>query len=466
VSCQSSLHLDRTARPSTRQRPHRRESNAVGTAPLLGQTIFGVFGPHSRQHSSNLWTDFTFPGSSRSTGFPGTAIKHPIGPDSPRLQCSGWQNPRLRLVADVIGGHLRKTLKGCLKKTQRLLRTLLSRPVVLVAAVVSQVVVIGGTVWWAYRMGEVATGSLPLFPEAAIYVYVSDPRWQIAPSMMIAGKDEWALSLFAPPPPDPGDKAIVVLTGAARLTPCASCTYSMVFFPEIQLPSDPPPTAPITFAPRTSGRPHAGGGPSTVPAQVFELTGLDVYKFSLVGAPQPGLVTQTSSGWSAYVPALGSTAYVTPLPEDCHSSAGPLPDAIVKAVGRPNSSDSALANWAAALAAWDAQHSWYKGTCPGWEPGVHLQLGENEHLDRSSLPNFQTPNDISWDAHSEAMGHFPGRLPEFSVDIANPEAAAKAQQGLLFAGVLYGIAGGLAAAWLVAGVTFVVTKARRTDATG
>jgi hypothetical protein len=124
---------------------------------------------------------------------------------------------------------LRKTLKGCLKKTHRLLRALLSRPVVLVAAVVSQVVVIGGTVWWAYRLGEAATGSLPPFPEAAIYVYVSDPRWQVAPSMMIASKDEWALSLFAPPPPDPGDKAIVVLTGAARLTPCASCRYSMVF---------------------------------------------------------------------------------------------------------------------------------------------------------------------------------------------------------------------------------------------
>jgi hypothetical protein len=221
----------------------------------------------------------------------------------------------------------------------------------------------------------------------------------------------------------------------------------------------------MTFRPTTSGRP---GGTSTVPAQVFELTGLDVYKFSLLGTPQPSLVKQTSTGWSAYVPALGSTAYVTPLParpEDCHSSAGPLPDAIVKAVGRPISSDSALANWSAALSAWDTHHSWYKGTCPGWEPGVHLQLGENEHLDRSSLAGFPTPNDISWDAHSEAMGHYPGRLPEFSVDIANPDTAAKAQQDLLFAGVLYGIAGGLAAAWVVAGVTFLVTKAARTHAT-
>jgi hypothetical protein len=85
-------------------------------------------------------------------------------------------------------------------------------------------------------------------------------------------------------------------------------------------------------------------------------------------------------------------------------------------------------------------------------------------LDRSSLPGFPTPNDISWAAQSEAMGHYPGRLPEFSVDVANPETAAKAQQDLLFAGVLYGIAGGLAAAWLVAGVTFMVTKAARTQA--
>jgi hypothetical protein len=51
------------------------------------------------------------------------------------------------------------------------------------------------------------------------------------------------------------------------------------------------------------------------------------------------------------------------------------------------------------------------------------------------------------------------------VDIANPAVAAKAQQDMLFAGVLYGIAGGLAAAWLVAGVTFLVTKAARTRAT-
>jgi hypothetical protein len=379
--------------------------------------------------------------------FPGLQLSIWPDPIRPRLQCFAWQNPRWRLVADVIGGHLRKT--------QRLLRALLSRPVVLVAAVVSQVVVIGGTVWWAYQLGQAATGSLPPFPEAAIYVYVSDPHWEVTPSMFIGSRDEWALSLFANVPPDPGAKAIVVLSGAARLTPSASYRSSLVFLPEVQLPSDPPPTAPMTFLPKTSGRPDAGGGPSTVPAQVFEVTGLDVYKFSLFGAPQPSLVKQTSTGWSAYVPSLGSTAYASPVPEDCHSSAAALPDAIAKAVGYREP----------ALAAWDTQHSWYKGTCPGREPGVHLQLGEDEHLDRSSLPGFQTPNDISWDAHSEAMGHYPGRLPEFSVDIANPAVAAKAQQDLLFAGVLYGIAGGLAAAWLVAGVTFLVTKAARTHAT-
>ena len=32
---------------------------------------------------------------------------------------------------------------------------------------------------------------------------------------------------------------------------------------------------------------------------------------------------------------------------------------------------------------------------------------------------------------------------------------------MLFAGVLYGIAGGIVASWLVAGVTFLVTKAAR-----
>jgi hypothetical protein len=231
-----------------------------------------------------------------------------------------------------------------------------------VAAVISQVAVIGGTVWWAYQLGQAATGSLPPFPEAAIYVYVSDPRWEIAPNMLIMGRDEWDLSLYAIVPPDPGAKAIVVLTGAARLTPSASHMYGMAFLPEVQLPSDPPPTAPMTFLPKTSGRPYAGGGPSTVPAQVFEVTGLDVYNFSLFGAPQPSLVKQTSTGWSAYVPALGSSAYPSGAGSPCQSAAGALPDAIAKAVGYREP----------ALAAWDTQHSWYRGTCPAWEPGVHL----------------------------------------------------------------------------------------------
>jgi hypothetical protein len=313
--------------------------------------------------------------------------------------------------------------------------------VVLAAAVISQVVVIGGTVWWANHLAQAETGSLPPFPEAAINVYVSDPRWEVAPSMTIY-QDEWFLSLLATniAPTDPGAKAIVVLSGAARLTAPHYTSYGSppAPFHAVQLPSEETPTAPST------SRVNWGRGASTVPAQVFEVTAPDVYKFHLEGAPQPSLIKLTSTGWSAYVPSIGSTAYTSTV--DCHSSATALPDAIAKAVG-------------------DTQHSWYKGTCPAWEPGVRLLLGENEHLDRSSLPpNGQTPNDIGWDAHSDATGHYPGRLPEFSVDVANPAIAAKAQQDLLFAGVLYGLAGGLAASWLVAGVTFLVTKAARTRA--
>jgi hypothetical protein len=336
---------------------------------------------------------------------------------------------------------------------RRLLRALVSLPVVFVIAVVSQVVVIGGSVWWAYQLGQAATGSLPAFPEAAIYIYVSDPRWEIAPNLRLMGRDEWDLSFLGPVPPDPGAKAILVLTGAARLR-WPSPMYSRAYLPEVQLPSDPPPTAPMSFLHMTSRRPDAGGGPSTVPAQIFEITGRDLYGFSLEGAPQPSLVKQTSTGWSAYVPALGSTAYGS-SPNDCRSAAVALPDAIVKAVSHRD----------AALAAWDRQHSWYRGSCPAWEPGIHLELRANEHLDHSSIQAYTTPSDITWSDNQEGTGHDPGRLPEFSFDIGVPDIAARAQRDLLFAGVLYGLAGGLTSAWIVAAVTFLVTKAARAHAT-
>jgi hypothetical protein len=47
----------------------------------------------------------------------------------------------------------------------------------------------------------------------------------------------------------------------------------------------------------------------------------------------------------------------------------------------------------------------------------------------------------------------------FWLDVADPAIAAAAQRDLFFAGVLAGIAGGLLAGWLAAGVTFLVKRA-------
>lgn len=347
-------------------------------------------------------------------------------------------------------------VKNVVEWSWRMVQRAASRPVILAAAVVIQVLLIGGLVVWGTGLGASATGSLPAAPDAGISVWVSDARWHVAPSLDV-GRGEWTVGLSSPQnssfgSADPTATAVVVLWDAARLDnprisglvlkPLSSAmpgSYALVQVPESQ----------------AHGWPGPGHGPA-VPAQVFVVTAGEYYApgyrsrsiLPVTGRVSGDLYAQTSSGWAAYVPSIGVAGIS--LAGDCRTGVSSLPAAIASMVP-------------------DRPSAWYGVTCPTPSPDVTLLLGENENLTSSTFPPAtQTiSGDPVWTTQSSgAHPVVAGYLSGFWVDIGDPAIAAAAQRDLLFSGVLYGIAGGLIASWLVAGVIAAVSKKRRADRKG
>lgn len=308
---------------------------------------------------------------------------------------------------------------------------------VLVGAFVSQVLVIGGLAVWATRLGATATGSLPasLDAPAAITVWVSDPRWHVAPELDVA-QHTWTVSLSSPQDSsfdatDPTAEAVIVLWGAARLVdphPEFGFLGTPFSYSEVQVP-----------VAQESEYAGSEGLPSevTVPAQVFAFTTRE--DGVITGMAPPGLYAQTSTGWAAYVPDMGTAALTSA--STCQVKMRPLPAAIAGVLS-------------------DGKRPWYGTTCPPPAARVQLLLGEDESLSSSTFPPTSAVSSNGDPVWTTSRDSFIGSyLTGFWVDVFDPAVAAAAQRDLLISGILFGISGGLVATWIFAGVTYAVSRA-------
>jgi hypothetical protein len=321
------------------------------------------------------------------------------------------------------------------------------------AAIASQVVIIGGAFAWTNFLAQDGAGSSPADTTALITVWVSDPNWHVAPELYV-GQHSWLLMLSQQGNglgvSNPDAEAVVVLWGDAELSdPHPTCYLAAVglncgrpmssaapgSYQQVQVPKDQADSYVQRFL---SG--NVPGFPGqTVPAQVFSVTEHNYSArgsysgsvFPITGQPSSSLETTTSTGWSAYLPTAGDAG----VSAGCSQAApATLPAAIAAAV--PGS----------------AQQGWYETSCPG---SIQLLTGADEHFSDSTVPPSSTDNGIpTWTAPDNGIESNGG----FWVDVADPGIAATAQRDLFFAGVLAGIAGGLLAGWLAAGVTFIVKR--------
>jgi hypothetical protein len=325
--------------------------------------------------------------------------------------------------------------------------------------VASQVVLIGGLGVWGWHNGNVATGSLQPVQNAGIGIWVSDNRWHVAPRLVIDIKrHRWTVELTSTeedPAKVPQDaEAEVVLWGAAVLPdphPGARDAPTLPPWPKEHIDVDVPPSEVEFFNP--DGRPLPASGADDVSAQVFQVTADEFFAAAdshvkggpaifdvATSDPPDGLFTQTTTGWVVDVPDVGPGGSETMCPT---SVTDPLPAAIQPRVH---------------------QHpSWYGATCPAPPTGVVLTFGDNEHLDTSGLPAQAEPsgsdsqnrstNSQEWTTQVASTAPPPsGHLGGFWINVADPAIAADAQRDILIAGILYGIAGGVLASWIVVGV--------------
>ena len=113
---------------------------------------------------------------------------------------------------------------------------------------------------------------------------------------------------------------------------------------------------------------------------------------------------------------------------------------------------------------------WYTTTCPTPTPVVTLLHAADESLDTSTSPPTSTNvpsvlepigGDPTWTRTPTEVSEYgigPGVLIGFWINLNSQAIAAAAQRDLVLAGVLYGIAGGLFASWLVAGATVAIKR--------
>jgi hypothetical protein len=333
------------------------------------------------------------------------------------------------------------------------------RGLVWLAAIASQVVLIGAVFTWSYYLAKDAIGSLPANATAVITVWVSDPSWHVAPELDV-GQHSWMVALstqqgksFAVSHPDA--EAVVVLWGDAELSdPHPACYLAVIGFnctrpmssvalgsyQQVQVPKEQ-----ATFYVENFLTGNVPGFPGpTVPAQVFRVTAHNYYAagadsqsvFPVVGQPSPDMETTTSTGWSAFVPSVSGAGF----PTGCSAVPATLPPAIAAAV------------------VGSTPQGWYGTSCPS--PSIELFTQAGERFSDSTVPPSSMDNGIpTWTDQPQASNK--SVIPEvggFWLDVADPAIAATAQRDLFFAGVLAGIAGGLLAGWLAAAATFMVKR--------
>jgi hypothetical protein len=336
------------------------------------------------------------------------------------------------------------------------------RGLVWLAAIASQVVLIGALFTWSYYLSKDAIGSLPVNTTAVITVWVSDPSWHVAPELDV-GQHSWMVALstqqgksFGVSHPDA--EAVVVLWGDAELSdPHPACYLAVIgysctrpmssvalgSYQQVQVPKEQ-----ATFYVENFLTGNVPGFPGpTVPAQVFRVTAQNYYAtgvhsqsvFPVTGQPSPGMETTTSTGWSAFVPSAAGAGF----PTGCSAALTTLPPAIAAAVVGSTS------------------QGWYGTSCPS--PSIELFTQAGERFSDSTVPPSSMDNGIpTWTYQPQASDK--NVIPEvggFWLDVADPAIAATAQRDFFFAGVLAGIAGGLLAGWLAAAATFIVKRSTK-----
>jgi hypothetical protein len=329
-------------------------------------------------------------------------------------------------------------------KPERTARHRLSRHQVIWLAVASQIAFIGGLFAWGYYLASDATGSPSADVTAAITTWVSAPGWQVAPILTTNGNSS-QISLHNSEPgnalsPPLDVQVVVVLWGDAQFTDLHPDCVSLITIQDCNRPLSSAQYQQLQV-PRAQALNYLGRedilGP-TVPAQIFRvpLRGDDFGSvFPLVGRVSPSIYTMTSTGWTVFVPTIGPPGASS---GSCSSDPAPLPAAIATAIG-------------------SNQQGWYGTGCP--TPEVFLQLGADERFSDSTQPPTINGDFPAWtDQPQPPIKFVVPVVGGFWIDVADPDIAAATQRDLLFAGVLYGIAGGVLATWLTAAATVTVKR--------
>jgi hypothetical protein len=319
----------------------------------------------------------------------------------------------------------------------------------LAAAVACQVGLIGGVFAWSYFLAKEAIGSAPVNTTALITVWVSDPSWHVAPELEV-GEHSWIVRLTTQQtssfglPPDA--EAVVALWGDAELSDpqphcllgldCDSPMSSVApgSYQQVQVPED---QASFYVENLETGNVPGFPGP-TIPVQIFSVTARNFYYkgandpsvFPVAGEPSAGMVTTTSTGWSAFVPSAGSAD----ISGTCSPAPAIVPQAIASVIG-------------------SAAQGWFDMSCPS--PSIELLTQAGQTFSDSTVPPTTMEGGIpTWTTSASGLPDVGG----FWLDVADLAIAATSQRDLFFAGVLAGIAGGLLAGWFAAAVTFVVKR--------
>ncbi len=335
-----------------------------------------------------------------------------------------------------------------------------NRKILLGLLIGSQVALIGGPFVVGYHLGKVATNSLDPVKNSGVAVWVSDQNWHVAPRLAIdIPNGRWAVELTSSElkRDDVGKNAevLVVLWGKASLSdPHPGDRNAETLPPEVQKPLE------FWVDPREvkfhnpSGDPLPATGSDKIKAQVFQVTADDffarvasekhtdggpaIFDVATTSDPPPTLYTPTITGYVIDVPDLGpagtETKCTTPesyaLPQEIHGLVAP-------------------------------HDHWYDVTCSAPPTSVVLTLKGNEHVDTSGLPAQRdasassdsqntSSNTQEWTTQAASTAATPsGHLGGFWVNVADPAIAAKAQRNILYAGIFYGIGGGLLAGWIV-----------------
>lgn len=198
-----------------------------------------------------------------------------------------------------------------------------------------------------------------------------------------------------------------------------------------------------------STSPYLGGGSTDIPVQFFRaryrVDQTDL--FPVEGVAPPDLFDVTSTGWEVNIPAVDEAEAPVAAPNpaqaypSCHAEPAVLPSQIEALTSTPLGQSHAA-----------TRLIWYATSCA---PSVTVYLREDQHLGYATeAPTSSEYGRLTWQGGREGLG-------PITASVTDETAVSAAQHDLLLSGVLFGIAGGVVAAWLIAGTTVLASAGRK-----